>query len=283
MAVRRLAIRRLWVGLLFLLAACAPRYEMPVKIVLLAPFEGRYREVGYNALYAARLALADSGLTRIELLPLDDGGTVATAADRMRGLTRDPAVRAVIGLGYGAAHSQTQQVGAEIPIVIVGHWGAQPETDSVFILSNPDMGSHLSAASQIEITAAAAVNAPIAGGDVFGLAQFPLLRSTLEGVLVLSSGSLPASDFRDRYVNSDLFVPEPGLLATLTYDAVRMTAQAVGFGVTRSAVTENLQSTTYAGINGDIRFEDGYWANAPLNRFIYNENRQLSLTNDIIE
>lgn len=283
MVVRRLAVHRWWVGLLILLAACAPRYETSVKIVLLAPFEGRYREVGYNALYAARLALADAGVSHIELLPLDDGGTITTAADRIRGLSYDPAVRAVIGVGYAVANGQTQQASDDVPMILVGYWGAQPEADSVFMLASSELDSQVAGISQIEITDAAALNAPIVGGDVFALAQFPLLQPSLVGVVVLSSGSLPDSDFRDRYMTSDLFVPEPGLLATLTYDAVRMTAQAIGNGVTRPEVTENLQSITYTGINGDIRFEGGFWVDAPINRFVYNENGQLIPANDIIE
>ena len=40
------------------LTACgASNPELPGKIALLAPFEGQYREIGYNALYAVRLAI----------------------------------------------------------------------------------------------------------------------------------------------------------------------------------------------------------------------------------
>ncbi len=40
-----------------LLSACAVKRTPTIyRIALLAPFEGRYREIGYNALYAARMA-----------------------------------------------------------------------------------------------------------------------------------------------------------------------------------------------------------------------------------
>ena len=59
-------------GLLLLLiplvTACAiQRTSTPYKIALLAPFEGRYRDVGYDALYAARLALSEANLSQIVL------------------------------------------------------------------------------------------------------------------------------------------------------------------------------------------------------------------------
>ncbi|MCS7070642.1 MAG: hypothetical protein NZM00_03995, partial [Anaerolinea sp.] len=57
-----------------LLTGCTVHQTAP-RIALIAPFEGRYREVGYNALYAARLALADAE-SGVQLLPLDDGGSV---------------------------------------------------------------------------------------------------------------------------------------------------------------------------------------------------------------
>jgi ABC-type branched-subunit amino acid transport system substrate-binding protein len=68
----------------------ATRSYAITRIALLAPFEGRYREVGYNAYYAALLALGESGSTQIELLAVDDGGSPATAAQRAAALARDP-------------------------------------------------------------------------------------------------------------------------------------------------------------------------------------------------
>ena len=44
--------------LLLFLSACAASTQPVVKIGLVAPFEGRYRQIGYEAIYAARLAQA---------------------------------------------------------------------------------------------------------------------------------------------------------------------------------------------------------------------------------
>jgi len=65
------------------LAACSASTQPVVKIGLVAPFEGRYRPIGYEAIYAARLAIrevnARGGINgrRVELVALDDRQVVA--------------------------------------------------------------------------------------------------------------------------------------------------------------------------------------------------------------
>ena len=73
-----------------------------VKIGLIAPFEGLYRESGYAALAAMRSAIADSPLpaqVRIEILPLavDDSADPERAGRAMAKMMADPAVAAVVG------------------------------------------------------------------------------------------------------------------------------------------------------------------------------------------
>jgi ABC-type branched-subunit amino acid transport system substrate-binding protein len=74
-----------------------------VKIGLVAPFEGQYRYVGYDAIYAARLALREAnaaggvGGYSVELVAYDDRGDVEGARTAARNLAQDPDVVAVIG------------------------------------------------------------------------------------------------------------------------------------------------------------------------------------------
>lgn len=88
---------------LIILTACAASTQPIVKIGLVAPFEGRYRAIGYEAIYAARLAIreinAQGGLNgrRVELVALDDRGEPAQAIEAARQLALDPQVIAVIG------------------------------------------------------------------------------------------------------------------------------------------------------------------------------------------
>lgn len=86
------------------LASCAPLSIRPtVKIGLVAPFEGRYRYVGYDVIYAVRLALREAnaaggvGGHNVELVAYDDGADPAMAIEQARKLTTDPQVVAVIG------------------------------------------------------------------------------------------------------------------------------------------------------------------------------------------
>jgi ABC-type branched-subunit amino acid transport system substrate-binding protein len=74
-----------------------------VKIGLVGPFEGPYRYVGYDAIYAARLALREAnavggvGGHTVQLVAYDDQGTVAGARTAARNLALDTDVVAVIG------------------------------------------------------------------------------------------------------------------------------------------------------------------------------------------
>jgi branched-chain amino acid transport system substrate-binding protein len=105
---RRLALA----GLLVVCLAsggCAPnwlglRNATPVvKIGLVAPFEGRYRSLGYEALYAAKWVVRqrnDAGGVagyRVELVALDDGDDPSSSAFQARKFAVDHDVMGVIG------------------------------------------------------------------------------------------------------------------------------------------------------------------------------------------
>jgi hypothetical protein len=248
------------------MSACT-KTPQPVKIALLAPFEGRYREVGYDALYAARLALADSPVVvgEITLLPIDDGGDISSAVERAEALRRDPAVKSVLGLGYAATSDAVQAALGDVPVLIVGYWGARPQRENAYILASPDLHERVTTPARAAITDLARLPTPLRCGPVCGLAQFPQLRDDLSDISVLSSSSLPDAVFRQRYVDSAQFAPEPGLLATLTYDATMLAVQSVNAGVPLDAIES-------VGINGRIRFaDDDYWQDAPINRFAYED------------
>ncbi len=89
--------------LAILFTACTASTQPVVKIGLVAPFEGRYRPIGYEAIYAARLAIreinARGGINghRIELVAVDDRGEPEKAISAARQLVLDPQVVAVVG------------------------------------------------------------------------------------------------------------------------------------------------------------------------------------------
>ena len=95
------------VGAVYLLcpASCSfPGAVRPtVKIGLVAPFEGCYRAIGYDVIYAARLALREVneaggvGGYAVELVAYDDGAQSALAVEQAHKLDVDPDVLAAIG------------------------------------------------------------------------------------------------------------------------------------------------------------------------------------------
>ena len=74
-----------------------------VKIGLVAPFEGRYRYIGYDVIYAVRLALREANATggiggySVELVAYDDGAEPGMAVEQARKLASDFAIVATIG------------------------------------------------------------------------------------------------------------------------------------------------------------------------------------------
>lgn len=250
-------------------SGCGGRQSIS-RIALLAPFEGRYSEVGYNAYYAAKLAVHEMGNLNTELLAIDDGGTVESAIDRIRALESDPLVKGVIVLGYNSAEAVSQHPPEVLPTIVVGEWGAVPGNDQTFILSSPSLREIITTPPITELTALASLPEPFTGGELIGLEQFTLLRPQLEGVTFVSSGSLPDEAFRARYKGSGLYVPEPNHLATLVYDATGLLLQ----------VEDIQQPFQYEGINGRITFEDGYWKDAPIHYYEYDTGGHLILVKD---
>ncbi|MAU01725.1 MAG: hypothetical protein CL608_31690 [Anaerolineaceae bacterium] len=110
------------------LTACAS-VQPVVKIGLVAPFEGAQRELGYDAIYAARLAVREIneaggiGGYRVALVALDDRGDVALAEDTAVSLTIDPDVVAVIGHGVAATTAVAQPIyaAADLPLLPLGN------------------------------------------------------------------------------------------------------------------------------------------------------------------
>jgi hypothetical protein len=271
-----------------ILAGCSHTSSVPVRrIALLAPFEGRYREIGYEAIYAARLALSEAGLSHIELLAVDDGGSPSGAADRAQALVLDPQVLVTVTLGYAATEISTLQAFDFLPVIIAGDWQNLPVTPNTFLLGASNIPSVSGETQRIALTDAADIDAPFTGGLILALPGFLNLRPDPAGIQVLASSSLPDLAFYERYRYSDSFTPEPGLLATITYDATHIAIQAIQAGDgSRNRITNALTTLSYEGVNGLISFsggQSGYsWADAPIHRYAYYNGRLLPV-NDIME
>ena len=114
--------------LLALLSVGCRSVDPVVKVGLVAPFEGRHRAVGYDALYSARLAVrqlnAAGGIdgTRIALVALDDSGSTEFAAATADSLIIDPGVVAVVGhwLPETTAAAEPQYAGSGLALIAGG-------------------------------------------------------------------------------------------------------------------------------------------------------------------
>jgi branched-chain amino acid transport system substrate-binding protein len=115
--------------LLLIVALAGCRSVDPVvKVGLVAPFEGRDRAIGYDAIYSARLAVreinAAGGINgrRLALVALDDGGDEDLARQAAATLVRDPAVVAVVGhfLPATTAAAAPVYANAGLPLLAAG-------------------------------------------------------------------------------------------------------------------------------------------------------------------
>ncbi len=129
--VHRPVSRLLVCCLLFpILIACTvvPLAPPVVKIGLAGPFEGEYRYVGYDAIYAARLALRETNAAGgvagyvVELVAYDDQGTIPGARTVARNLILDSQVVAVIGHFRDETTEATRSVyeRAGLPLLVAG-------------------------------------------------------------------------------------------------------------------------------------------------------------------
>ena len=86
------------------LAACCPSVKPTVKIGLSAPFEGRHRDLGYEVLYAVRLAVRErndiggvGGCALVEMVALNDFNESQEAVEQAYKMHSDPDMMAVLG------------------------------------------------------------------------------------------------------------------------------------------------------------------------------------------
>jgi hypothetical protein len=265
---RALSILFLVLAILTLSSCAVIQSDSITKIALLAPFEGRYREIGYNALYSVRLAMNDSNSQGVHLMAVDDGGSIESATDRIRALNLNSDIEIIIILGQFASHPAVQQANDK-PLIILGNWGHDKADDNTYMASHPDIAN---LTIDVQDITALILDEPIVGNDLFSLAQIPDLYDDLSQLEIISSGTLPDAEFSERFINSDLYVPAPNLLATLTYDISQLVIDSI-------QTNTPIEDITYSGLNDDIHFVDGYWHNAPINRYRYDNGELVLVTN----
>ncbi len=125
------------------LTACGSASTQPVvKIGLVAPFEGRYRPIGYEAIYAARLAIREINARggvhgrRIELVALDDRGEPDRALTAARQLVLDPQVVVVMGHFQPDSTDAAMKIYCEAGLPVIAIESATNACEGAFVLGD---------------------------------------------------------------------------------------------------------------------------------------------------
>ncbi len=239
-----------------LLSACAfPGTSPTFKLGLVAPFEGRYRPIGYDAIYAARLAVRQAnaqggaGGWRVELIALDDGGDPAAAVKQARMLALDPAVVGVIGHLRADTTQAASAVYAQegLPLLVPANVPAGESASATSVYLGPSM-AQLNGALQDAARPAGAVarlgvdaifaaeivkseHGVLAGGPDLGLADFAKIAGLqAEGTVFVTGAPWPqdvagAEQFIASYEAVSGGSP-PGPYAWATFQAAQMLLEA---------------------------------------------------------
>lgn len=222
-----------------------------VKIGLVAPFEGRYRAIGYEAIYAARLAIREinraggvNGL-RVELVALNDDGDPLMAAEQARKLAIDAQVVAVIGHYRPETSEAAMGVYCEqaLPLLAL-EWSGGRACPDIFLLNTSGVDSP-------EIDAASFIyNASVPAPDTLPAAH----------AFVEAYNAIPIDGVR------------AGPIALQTYDAMYVLFDALGRsakGASRQDMQQAIAATDFEGLGGAYRFAAGQRSDAQTYFFKY--------------
>jgi ABC-type branched-subunit amino acid transport system substrate-binding protein len=280
---------------MLLLPACAvPRPT--IKIALVAPFEGRFREVGYAAFPALRLALREQirsggiGNYQVEFVAYNDNADPAYAARVAHNVVLDERVVAIIGhlrldTTLSALHVYTD---AQMPVV-VPDVPADRLPDAPFVYRLAPATTALDAGLSLCHSDATPIDSegpqPFRGlVPTHTLAFLPdfqspaaprLLGTSMSGLCFATPvpypHDLPAAVQALSGFSEVAGGPAPGPRSISAYDATRLVLQAIRADIdahgtpTRAGVAEALKHVAYDGLMGRIAFDaHNSWTAAPV-------------------
>jgi ABC-type branched-subunit amino acid transport system substrate-binding protein len=276
------------------LTACVPVSRPLVKIGLVAPFEGRYRDVGYEVIYAVRLAVREQnaaggvGGYSVALQAFDDGGDPAQAIEQARKLAADPDVVGGLGhwLGTTTAAAAPAYAEAGIPMLATTsgplpagawRWWLTAEAEAAVApadaLTCPPPCEALDDLDWLRDVRADAPGSNVYGPALWGQPQFLALAGAAgEGAYFVAPAPYPGESqdpsFAERYAALSQGVT-PRAYAVLAYDGARLLFAAIerslaeGDGATRAGVAEALADVRLGGLSGELGFDAaGNWLGA---------------------
>jgi ABC-type branched-subunit amino acid transport system substrate-binding protein len=241
------------ITLTFLLTACTASTQPVVKIGLVAPFEGRYRPIGYEAIYAARLAIreinARGGIAghRIELVALDDRGEPEKALIAARQLTLDPQVVAVIGHYRPDSSAAAMKIYCEAGLPVITIESATSPCEGAFVLGS-------------------------APRDRWPEDQLIFVSNVPD-----PNGLIAAQDFVKNYNAIPIDGTRAGPIALQTYDALSLVFEAIDRGerLDREGLQAALRQIDFTGLGAKYTFDpQGNLIDPQTYVFEYDKDRQ---------
>jgi hypothetical protein len=212
------------------LSGCISTSPATIKIGLVAPFEGRYREIGEEIIPAARLAIRQFAEqdghsdVNIELVAYDDAGDPQQAIEQARRLVADSEVAAIVGhwrdettQAASVIYSQTN-----LPLIAVSTRDITGENKAYNLAPTQDqmeeavqkwldaqnltgtlhleaLGDVVAAAEEFQANDVPTSDAVLIGGPEWSLRQFyTLTDSSAEGSYFVSGLAKPG-DLRSTY------------------------------------------------------------------------------------
>ena len=244
-------------------------------IGLIAPFEGRYQDVGYNALYATQLAIEEANLSdQIQLLPLDIGTNISDMSQRLNAINNNQGIIAVVIIDYENQTIPELDFNAEVPIIAMGEWAITTNSPPFLIYRNPTIQDRLSDSS-LQSVIAGSISDSFTGGEVITIDEFKIFIENIENVTIVSSTQLPSNEFRESYLELNQFAPEPTLVATLTYDVINIILDAV-------SSAKNLSRSALSSTLHQLVTDDGYFNNVSILEYQYVDG-ELMIVDHVIE
>lgn len=243
-----------------------------IKIALVAPFEGRFAAVGYEAFPAMRIALREQiaaggiGGYQVEFVAYNDNADPAQAARMAHNVALDESVVAVIGhyrldttLAALAVYTQ-----AGLPVVAPGvPADLLPADPLVFRMGAPTTRLRAPESCQIDDGLRREILAVLP--DLQSASVQRLFAARVAGRCFVTDAPYPRDwPAAERALSAFPAVSggfEPGPRSILAYDATRLILDALhavaraGRRPDRAEVARALGNTTHAGLLGPLRFD----------------------------
>tara|TARA_B110000263_G_C15229809_1_gene474056 strand:+ start:158 stop:1072 length:915 start_codon:yes stop_codon:yes gene_type:complete len=285
-----------------------------VKVAIVAPFTGIYREIGYQVLNGARIAVKEhnnnnSNVPSLELIAFDDAGDPTRAVEQAHKILTDEKVIAVIGhwLDQTTAAAAPVYMNANIPLVATSASPSNPNNAGVtFFRLHPTVTQISTEIERLSKTyrihsvcncglyeAAEFLEAlnnnnsytTAVGGPLWSLQAFHNITGIRsEGSFFIVPAPQPmleneSAPYLIQYQIEYPYGPDPTWLSLHAYESINIIANAIETTKvsTSKSVAISLSRIDYHGLIGRVQFDSfGQWIEPQIRLYKWN-NATISL------